>query len=127
VLYCLLSGKADQVWFQRVFSRRLSSPGAGGDDQEGEITIPPMDLTLSCLSNCNRLGSSWRGNEEQIPLYALFFGYRFQLSETIYSAYELYADLKGGPTDKTVDMAERFKKTFSRPDVKVHFLGAWCV
>jgi hypothetical protein len=24
-------------------------------------------------------------------------------------------------------MAERFKKTFSRPDVKVHFVGAWCI
>lgn len=27
----------------------------------------------------------------------------------------------------TSDMAKRFKETFSREDVKIHFLGAWCV
>ena len=24
-------------------------------------------------------------------------------------------------------MATRFKETFSRPDVRVHFIGVWCV
>ncbi|KAJ2935860.1 hypothetical protein H1R20_g1235, partial [Candolleomyces eurysporus] len=37
-----------------------------------------------------------------------------------YSAYELYADCDADPK-----MAERFKRAFSREDVKVHFVGAW--
>ena len=53
------------------------------------------------------------------------------------SAYELYADLspkdKHSRTksqemaDKSSKMAARFKETFSRENVGVHFLGAWCV
>ena len=55
----------------------------------------------------------------------------------IFSAYELYANLKSarhrarnvGDTDgegKTT-MAARFKKAFSYENVTVHFVGAWCV
>jgi hypothetical protein len=64
------------------------------------------------------------------------------------SAYELYADLGGyrkttkktnhsflrkRPSDtatqnsKTDNMADRFKRTFSREGVRVHFIGVWCV
>ena len=56
-----------------------------------------------------------------------------------FSAYELYADPKSGghpvrnvgseDTDgqKRPTMADHFKKTFSNENVKVHFVGAWCV
>ena len=30
-------------------------------------------------------------------------------------------------TPEPLSMAERFKRTFSRNNVKVHFVGAWCV
>jgi hypothetical protein len=42
------------------------------------------------------------------------------------SAYELYADL-GHNVEDSLEMAERFKETFSRDNVRVHFLGAWLV
>jgi len=29
--------------------------------------------------------------------------------------------------DESSGMAKRFKETFSRPDVRVHFIGVWCV
>jgi len=29
--------------------------------------------------------------------------------------------------DESSEMAKRFKETFSRPDVRVHFIGVWCV
>ncbi|KAH7924732.1 hypothetical protein BV22DRAFT_1129559 [Leucogyrophana mollusca] len=55
------------------------------------------------------------GNEEQIPF-----------------VYELYADLKGRKSDRSGDeggrslnMAQRFKRTFSQQEAAVHFLGAW--
>lgn len=60
------------------------------------------------------VGLIWPGNDEQIPF-----------------AYELYADLRGRNAKKGRDesqikpMTQRFRETFSRPDVKVHFLGAW--
>ncbi|KAF8347215.1 hypothetical protein F5887DRAFT_882049 [Amanita rubescens] len=53
----------------------------------------------------SKVGLILPGNEEQIPF-----------------AFELYADLNKGCGDKLPD---RFKKTFSRPDVKVHFIGVW--
>lgn len=45
------------------------------------------------------------------------------------SAYELYADLKrhsktGYDVEKS---AQFFKNTFCQENVKIHFLGAWCV
>jgi hypothetical protein len=69
------------------------------------------------------------------------------------SAYELYADPKTGrpeadqvesslfkrlkqmlrlakkdtPAPGAISLAERFKRAFSRTDVKVHFVGAWYV
>ncbi|KJA23435.1 hypothetical protein HYPSUDRAFT_137760, partial [Hypholoma sublateritium FD-334 SS-4] len=69
----------------------------------------------------DKVGLIYKGNELQIPF-----------------AYELYADPKsdditatevgskglGGSKDKT-SSAERFKKAFSREEVKVHFVGAW--
>ena len=36
----------------------------------------------------------------------------------MYSAYELYAT-------HTEDLATRFKTTFSRENVQVHFVGVW--
>ncbi|KAF8873260.1 hypothetical protein BD779DRAFT_1452050 [Infundibulicybe gibba] len=56
-----------------------------------------------------KVGLILRGNEEQIPF-----------------AYELYADHKSEEdTTKTFNMAARFKETFSRPGVKVHYIGVW--
>ncbi|KAF8507498.1 hypothetical protein JB92DRAFT_3121813 [Gautieria morchelliformis] len=75
-----------------------------------------------------QVGLVHKGNEEQIPF-----------------AYELYADeksekyyppqpkkflqrlhLRRGPIKPTpVNMAERFKTTFSREKVRVHFVGVW--
>jgi uncharacterized protein (DUF2235 family) len=43
----------------------------------------------------------------------------------MFSAYELFADFKA-KAEISQKMAVRFKETFSRPKVKVHFLGAWC-
>ncbi len=53
----------------------------------------------------------------------------------IFSAYELYADLKSDEATVTqvgqvespgeMSMAKRFKSAFSHKDVKVHFVGAW--
>ena len=37
---------------------------------------------------------------------------------SFYSAYDLYAT-------HTEDLATRFKTTFSRENVKVHFVGVW--
>lgn len=54
-----------------------------------------------------KVGLILPGNEEQIPF-----------------AYELYADL-GHNVEDSLEMAERFKETFSRDNVQVHFLGAW--
>jgi len=52
----------------------------------------------------------------------------------IFSAFALYADPNSGPKVTQVgqvggemSMADRFKDTFSRKDVKVHFVGAWYV
>jgi Uncharacterized alpha/beta hydrolase domain (DUF2235) len=59
-----------------------------------------------------------------------------EITYTFPSAYELYADLKNESKKRTMQFKEDdlevsaeafFKKTFSRKDVKVHFLGAWCV
>ncbi|KAF8329934.1 hypothetical protein F5887DRAFT_1181051, partial [Amanita rubescens] len=52
----------------------------------------------------SEVGLIWPGNEAQIPF-----------------AFELYADLKGSGGD----LRGRFKETFCRQRVKVHFLGAW--
>ncbi|PPQ69955.1 hypothetical protein CVT26_013291 [Gymnopilus dilepis] len=66
----------------------------------------------------HKVGLIHKGNELQIPF-----------------AYELYADPRSdektvrevGESGKVVmtSMAERFKRAFSRGDVKVHFVGAW--
>ncbi|KAH7920359.1 hypothetical protein BV22DRAFT_1021384 [Leucogyrophana mollusca] len=58
----------------------------------------------------HKVGLILRGNEEQIPF-----------------AYELYADLKGRRMDQEagLDMADRFKRTFSQKEAAMHFLGAW--
>jgi len=54
-----------------------------------------------------------------------------------FSAFELYADLESdeptvtqvGQVDSPgeMSMAKRFKSAFSHKDVKVHFVGAWCM
>jgi hypothetical protein len=92
------------------------------------------------------------GNEEQIPLY-VYVLISPSFDEFFFSsAYELYAHLsprKESPpqsdsskeengseqrqtksqkkADQSSMMAKRFKDTFSRPKVKVHFIGVWCV
>ena len=52
------------------------------------------------------------------------------------SAYELYTDPRSGERlasdvgdygEEDTTMASRFKKAFSNENVKVHFVGAWCV
>ncbi|KAK7050987.1 hypothetical protein VNI00_005099 [Paramarasmius palmivorus] len=58
-----------------------------------------------------KVGLIHEGNEDQIPF-----------------AYELYcasSDTSMPKQSQDMDMAARFKKTFSRKDVKVHFVGAW--
>lgn len=86
------------------------------------------------------------GNEEQIPLYVSYVVLvSLSFDEILSSAYELYADLPpkespqeaNGPEErltksqkkakKSTNMAKRFKDTFSRPNVRVHFIGVWCV
>ena len=67
------------------------------------------------------------GNEEQIPLY-VYPGVSDRSSNLVGgSAFELYAGLNAGAHKSKVDMAARFKETFARPNVKVHFLGVWSV
>ena len=56
-----------------------------------------------------------------------------------FGAYELYADPNSGgrpvsnvgshdtDSQELPTMADRFKKAFSNENVKVHFVGAWCV
>ncbi|KAF8520139.1 hypothetical protein BU17DRAFT_47166, partial [Hysterangium stoloniferum] len=60
----------------------------------------------------HKVGLIHKGNEEQIPF-----------------AYELYADpaSDGNPpgTSYRMNLAQRFKDTFSRKDVRVHFIGVW--
>ncbi|KAF8870031.1 hypothetical protein BD779DRAFT_1614237 [Infundibulicybe gibba] len=74
-----------------------------------------------------KVGLILRGNEEQIHCG----GY-----DRFVAAYELYADHKSekyeDPTFvgsrrylETFNMAARFKETFSRPGIKVHYLGVW--
>ncbi|KJA17498.1 hypothetical protein HYPSUDRAFT_192134 [Hypholoma sublateritium FD-334 SS-4] len=63
----------------------------------------------------DKVGLIHKGNEMQIPF-----------------AYELYEDPESDKTTTTqvgskerLSSADRFKKAFSRKDVKVHFVGAW--
>ena len=67
------------------------------------------------------------GNEEQIPLYVYLSRWNCSSDIVDGSAFELYAELNTGARKSTVDMAVRFKETFARPNVKVHFLGIWFV
>ncbi|KAF8878890.1 WD40-repeat-containing domain protein [Gymnopilus junonius] len=69
------------------------------------------------IHKARTVGLIYKGNELQIPF-----------------AYELYADPKSDIKSVTevgdfgevkTSTAERFKKAFSRKDVKVHFVGAW--
>ncbi|KAF9028035.1 WD40 repeat-like protein [Hymenopellis radicata] len=50
----------------------------------------------------DKVGLIHKGNEMQIPF-----------------AYELYAE------ERDIELCKNFKNTFSRKDVKVHFVGAW--
>ena len=87
-----------------------------------------------------QVGLVYKGNEMQIPLCVSHpICTLFVDSLNNLSAYELYADLKSGGrpvsnvgSHDTVGqelptMADRFKKAFSNKNVKVHFVGAWCV
>ncbi|KAF8505281.1 hypothetical protein BU17DRAFT_57961 [Hysterangium stoloniferum] len=58
----------------------------------------------------DKVGLIYKGNEEQIPF-----------------AYELYADPKSDGTTRPqpLNLAKRFKDTFSRKGVRVHFIGVW--
>jgi hypothetical protein len=65
------------------------------------------------------------GKRRTDPVVRFSFIVNAQFFKFIVSAFELYADRKSkGSGD---NRRKRFKETFSRPDVKVHFLGAWCV
>ena len=54
-------------------------------------------------------------------------------SLNIFSAYKLYADPRSDEVTSIVGSqyvttkAEHFKRTFSHMNVRVHFVGAWCV
>ncbi|KAJ7499779.1 hypothetical protein FB451DRAFT_1358840 [Mycena latifolia] len=64
------------------------------------------------------------GNEDLIPL-SVAPSPEGLLLILEFSAYEIYLERhKGEPTDDAKEIAENFKKTFSR-DVRIHFLGAW--
>ncbi|KAF8517074.1 hypothetical protein BU17DRAFT_50227 [Hysterangium stoloniferum] len=58
----------------------------------------------------DKVGLIYKGNEEQIPF-----------------AYELYADPRSDGTTrpKPLNLAKRFKDTFSKKGVQVHFIGVW--
>ncbi|KAF8511901.1 hypothetical protein BU17DRAFT_96812 [Hysterangium stoloniferum] len=60
----------------------------------------------------HKVGLIHKGNEEQIPF-----------------AYELYADPASdgnmSGTSYRMNLAQRFKDTFSRKDVRVYFIGVW--
>jgi hypothetical protein len=107
-------------------------------------------MSINITFAVSQVGLVYKGNEEQIPLSASFqpqicLGRSLLL---VSSAYELYADekseeyylpqqktwlqwlhLRRGPAkptpDKAVNMAEKFKTTFSREHVCVHFVGVW--
>ena len=85
-----------------------------------------------------QVGLIHKGNEMQIPLCVL----NLYLSRALidnFSAYELYADRNSGPnpakgvgsqntnSQENPCKADHFKKTFSHENVKVHFVGAWCI
>lgn len=45
----------------------------------------------------------------------------------LYANYEQYANYEPGNVPKTDRLAPTFKNTFSRKDVRVHFIGVWYV
>ena len=71
----------------------------------------------------------------QIPLCVSQYVF-FSHTHLHFSAYELYADPKSDippvrsqetDSQETLSKAGHFKKTFSNENVKVHFVGAWCI
>ncbi|EED84510.1 predicted protein [Postia placenta Mad-698-R] len=65
------------------------------------------------------VGLIYPGNEEQIPFHDCCWADAANIS-----AYELYA-ASAGAAEINSRMTARFKETFSRPKVKVHFIGVW--
>jgi len=68
----------------------------------------------------------------QIPLYVANTACLILRSSITASAYELYRARDEEVTEvgwkkAKVSRAERFKMTFSRKNVRVHFVGAWYV
>ncbi|KAL6307390.1 hypothetical protein BKA93DRAFT_104554 [Sparassis latifolia] len=64
-----------------------------------------------------QVGLIYSGNGEHIPLYILFLVY-FYNTDASPPVHELYKQADDS-------MANLFKETFSRREVKVHFLGIW--
>ncbi|KAJ7438345.1 hypothetical protein FB451DRAFT_166695 [Mycena latifolia] len=89
----------------------------------------------NCISHCvcemlllqvivHQVGLVEAGNEDLIPL-SVAQSLEGLLLILECSAYEIYLERhKGEPTDDAKEIAENFKKTFSR-EVRIHFLGAW--
>lgn len=104
-----------------------------------------LDTGLNCLISINiQVGLIHKGNEDQIPLYALVLPLLLRNhSNAVNSAYELYASSPDSEApnkrqetlniDASANVGEptshekkckRFKKTFAR-EVMIHFVGAW--
>jgi len=66
----------------------------------------------------------WQRWTNSFVCFAILDSFFVTNSSKIPSAFELYADFKGNSGDEAVQF---FKDTFSQDNVKVHFLGAWCV
>lgn len=116
---------------------------------------PWFNSFVFSLDDVPQVGLIYKGNEEQIPLCVLLVCSTCLYISMSDSAYELYADHTSGGTTSTSSnfvfkstrgdsetftklnteqkeeepgsLSERFKKTFSRNDVRVHFTGVWCV
>ncbi|KAK7056274.1 hypothetical protein VNI00_002827 [Paramarasmius palmivorus] len=79
-----------------------------------------------------KVGLIHKGNEDQIAFaYELYCASSDEISEPSMSDYSslsgstLVAESTSKHNTESEDMASRFKRTFSRENVKVHFIGAW--
>lgn len=135
----------------RFFSWRIPGPRSGRNDSNGSVIYSYRQHSLN-VDKIGRPHIAWKWRTNPIVIRIRSF---ICLNWNLASAYELYADLKHhkpssgyilrtsfsayGLTliwrwsevrkygDKAVGMAERFKETFSRKDVMLHFLGVWYV
>jgi hypothetical protein len=134
-------------YFERFLARRLSTSYFGWNDLEGAVVTGWWSRLRSPI-HYFRSASFYQETKSKFlcMLFVINLTAFFQ-SGDIYSAYELFADLRrrangskktSGDSEEGTSsaekrerryekMAERFKDTFSRKDVKVHFLAAWCI